>query len=207
MSRDQVVDRLISAEAGINLHKLRTGRLSSEGENNDFERIQVALDSLAKSNIFIDDASSPTVLQIRSMARRLQAERGLGMLIIDYLQLMQSNRSYDSPVQQVTEISRNLKGLARELNIPVIALSQLSRNAEARPDQRPKLSDLRDSGSLEQDADLVMFIYREDRVKKESEKPNIAEIIVAKHRNGPVGSIELYFDEEQVSFKYLARGI
>ncbi|HEY4506973.1 MAG TPA: replicative DNA helicase [Candidatus Paceibacterota bacterium] len=207
MSRDQVVDRLISAEAGINLHKLRTGRLSSEGENNDFERIQVALDSLAKSNIFIDDASSPTVLQIRSMARRLQAERGLGMLIIDYLQLMQSNRSYDSPVQQVTEISRNLKGLARELNIPVIALSQLSRNAEARPDQRPKLSDLRDSGSLEQDADLVMFIYREDRVKKESEKPNIAEIIVAKHRNGPVGSIELYFDEEQVSFKNLARGI
>ena len=186
---------------------MRTGHLSSEGDGNDFEKIQVALDSLAQSNIFIDDASSPTVLQIRAMARRLQAERGLGLLIVDYLQLMQPSRAYDSPVQQITEISRNLKGLARELNIPVIAVSQLSRNSENRPDQRPKLSDLRDSGSLEQDADMVLLIYREDRAKKESEKKNIAEIIVAKHRNGPVGSIELYFDEDTVSFKNLARGI
>ncbi len=207
MSKDQVIDRLISAEAGISLWKLRTGRLSSEGDGNDFERIQIALDSLAQSNIFIDDASSPTVLQIRAMARRLQAERGLGLLIVDYLQLIQPNRAYDSPVQQVTEISRNLKGIARELNIPVIALSQLSRSSEGRPDQRPRLSDLRDSGSLEQDADMVMFIYREDRVKKETEKKNIAEIIIAKHRNGPVGSIELYFDEDQVSFKNLARNL
>ena len=207
MSKDQVVDRLIASEAGISLWKLRTGRLSSEGDGNDFERIQVALDSLAKSNIFIDDASSPTVLQIRAMARRLQAERGLGLLIVDYLQLMQPSRAFDSSVQQITEISRNLKGLARELNIPVIAVSQLSRNSENRPDQRPKLSDLRDSGSLEQDADMVLMIYREDRVKKESEKKNIAEIIVAKHRNGPIGSIELYFDEDTVSFKNLAKGI
>ena len=198
---------LIASEAGINLWKMRTGHLSSEGDGNDFEKIQVALDSLAQSNIFIDDASSPTVLQIRAMARRLQAERGLGLLIVDYLQLMQPSRAYDSPVQQITEISRNLKGLARELNIPVIAVSQLSRNSENRPDQRPKLSDLRDSGSLEQDADMVLLIYREDRAKKESEKKNIAEIIVAKHRNGPVGSIELYFDEDTVSFKNLARGI
>ena len=207
MSKDQVVDRLIASEAGISLWKLRTGRLSSEGDGNDFERIQVALDSLAKSNIFIDDASSPTVLQIRAMARRLQAERGLGLLIVDYLQLMQPSRAFDSSVQQITEISRNLKGLARELNIPVIAVSQLSRNSENRPDQRPKLSDLRDSGSLEQDADMVLMIYREDRVKKDSEKKNIAEIIVAKHRNGPIGSIELYFDEDTVSFKNLAKGI
>ncbi|MDO8492661.1 MAG: replicative DNA helicase [bacterium] len=207
MSKDQVVDRLIAAEANISLWKLRTGKLSSEGDGNDFEKIQVALDNLAQSNIFIDDASSPTVLQIRAMARRLQAERGLGMLIVDYLQLIQPSRAYESPVQQTTEISRNLKALARELTIPVIAISQLSRNSESRPDQRPRLSDLRDSGSLEQDADVVMFIYREDRVKKDTEKKNIAEIIIAKHRNGPVGSIELYFDEDMVSFKNLARNI
>src|SRR3989338_3914863 len=130
MSKDQVVDRLIASEAGISLWKLRTGRLSSEGDGNDFEKIQIALDNLAKSNIFIDDASSPTVLQIRAMARRLQAERGLGMLIVDYLQLIQPSRAYESPVQQTTEISRNLKALARELSIPVIAISQLSRNSE-----------------------------------------------------------------------------
>ncbi|MBI4160331.1 MAG: replicative DNA helicase [Candidatus Yanofskybacteria bacterium] len=207
MSKDQVIDRLLASEAGVSLWKLRTGRLTSEGEDSDFVKIQHALDSLAKCSLFIDDASSPTVLQIRAMARRLQAERGLGLLIVDYLQLIQPNRHYDSPVQQTTEISRNLKALARELNIPVIAVSQLSRGVEGRPDQRPKLSDLRESGSIEQDADLVMFIYREDRVKKETEKKNIAEIIVAKHRNGPVGDIELYFDEERVSFRNLAKNI
>lgn len=205
MSKDQVVDRLIAAEAGISLWKLRTGRLSSEGDDNDFGKIQNALDALSNANIFIDDASSPTVLQIRAMSRRLQAEKGLGLIIVDYLQLIQPNRGYDSPVQQITEISRNLKALARELNIPVLALSQLSRSSENRPDQRPKLSDLRDSGSLEQDADLVMFIYREDRVKRESEKKNVAEIIVAKHRNGPTGEVELYFDEERVTFRNLAK--
>ncbi len=205
MSKDQVIDRLISAEAGISLWKLRTGRLSSEGDGNDFERIQASLDILSRVNLFIDDASSPTVLQIRAMARLLQAEKGLGLLIVDYLQLIQPNRIYDSPVQQVTEISRNLKGLARELNVPVLACSQLSRSSENRPDQRPKLSDLRESGSLEQDSDVVMFIYREDRVKKETDKKNIAEIMIAKHRNGPTGGIELYFDQDQVSFKNLAK--
>lgn len=207
MSKDQVIDRLLAAEAGISLWKMRTGRLSSSGDENDFEKIQQAMESLAKCNIFIDDASSPTVLQIRAMARRLQAERGLGLIVVDYLQLIQPNRSYESPVQQITEVSRNLKGLARELNVPVLAVSQLSRGVEARPDQRPKLSDLRESGSIEQDSDVVIFIYREDRAKKETEKKGIAEIIVAKHRNGPVGTVELYFDEERVTFKNLAKNI
>ena len=163
------------------------------------------MDSLAQTKIFIDDMTAPTVLQMRAMARRLQAEHGLGLLVIDYLQLIHTQHHYDSPVQQISEITRNLKGLARELNIPVIVLSQLNRAVESRPDQRPKLSDLRESGAIEQDADMVMFIYREDRVKPESEKKNIAEIIVAKHRNGPTGFIELYFDQDHVSFKNLAR--
>lgn len=207
MSKDQVIDRLLAAEAGVSLWKLRTGRLSSEGDGNDFEKIQTALDSLAQTKIFIDDMVAPTVLQMRAMARRLQADQGLGLLIVDYLQLIHSQKSYDSPVQQISEITRNLKGLARELNIPVIACSQLSRGVESRPDQRPKLSDLRESGSIEQDADLVLFIYREDKVKRETEKKNIAEIIVAKHRNGPTGEIELYFDEDRVSFRNLARNL
>jgi replicative DNA helicase len=209
MSKDQIIDRLISAEAGISLWKLRTGRLSSSGsgDENDFEKIQAALDSLAQRKIIIEETSSPTVLQVRAMARRLQAEHGLGLLVIDYLQLIHAQRNYDSPVQQVSEITRNLKGLAKELNIPVIACSQLSRGVEGRPDQRPKLSDLRESGSIEQDADLVLFIYREDKIRRDSERKNIAEIIVAKHRNGPTGEIELYFDEDRVSFRNLARNI
>ena len=207
MSRDQVVDRLISAEANVGAWELRTGRLSSEGEGNDFEKIMVALDNLSQVPIFIDDTPSPTVLQLRAMARRLQAEHGLGLIVIDYLQLIQPQKSYDSSVQQITEISRNLKGLARELNVPVLALSQLNRAVESRPDQRPKLSDLRESGAIEQDADVVMFIYREDRVKKDSEKKNIAEIMIAKHRNGPVGEAELYFDDRRVTFKNLAKNI
>ena len=205
MSREEVTDRFIAAEAGVSLWKMRTGRLSSEGENNDFERIGVALDSLAKSKIFIDDSSSPSVLQMRAMARRLQAEHSLGLIVVDYLQLIQPSKNYDSPVQQITEISRQLKGLARELSVPVLALSQLNRAVETRPDQRPKLADLRDSGSIEQDADVVMFIYREDKVKKDSEKKNIAEILISKHRNGPTGEVELFFDEEQASFKNLAK--
>ncbi len=205
MSREEVTDRLIASEAGVSLWKMRTGKLSSEGENNDFEKIAMALDSLAKSKIFIDDSSAPTVLQMRAMARRLQAEHGLGLIVVDYLQLIYASKNYDSAVQQITEISRNLKGLARELNVPVLALSQLSRAVETRTDQRPKLSDLRDSGSIEQDADVVMFIYREDKVKPDSEKKNVAEILIAKHRNGPTGEVELFFDEDHVSFKNLAR--
>ncbi len=205
MSKHDVVDRLLAAEANIDLWRLRTGRLSYDGEDNDFVRLQEAGAALAEAPIFIDDAASPSVLQMRTMGRRLQAEHGLGLIIIDYLQLIQPRTSSDSMVQQVTEISRSLKGLARELECPVLALSQLSRAVEGRPDQMPRLADLRESGSIEQDADVVLFIYREDKVKKDSARPNIADIVIAKHRNGPLGRVELYFNESQVSFKNLEK--
>jgi replicative DNA helicase len=206
MSKATIIDRLLASEAGVSLWKLRTGKLSTSGENNDFEKISAALGTISDYNIYIDDTPSPTILQIRAMARRLQAAHGLDVLFVDYLQLIKPQRSYGNPVQEITEISRSLKGLARELEIPVIALSQLSRAVETRTDQRPKLSDLRDSGSIEQDADVVMFIYREDVAKGDrSNKPNIAEIIVAKQRNGPTGQIDLFWDREKVSFKNLAK--
>lgn len=205
MSRHDVVDRLLAAEAGIDLWKLRTGKLSSDGIDNDFARIQEAMSSLSQSPIYIDDAPSPTVLQMRTMGRRLEAEQKLGLIVIDYLQLIQPRTNNENMVQQITEISRSLKGLARELEVPVLALSQLSRAVEARPDQVPRLADLRESGSIEQDADVVMFIYREDKVKKDSGRPNIADIFIAKHRNGPIGRVELYFNESQASFKNLER--
>ena len=207
MSKDQVVDRLIASQAQVNLWKLRTGRLSSEGEENDFVKIQNALGTLAECPLFIDDTSSQNILQMRAMARRLQANQGLGLLIVDYLQLIEPRNSEAPLVQQVTEISRSLKGLARELNIPVLALSQLSRAVEQRVPQRPRLSDLRESGGLEQDSDVVLFIYREDRYNPETTNKNIAEIIIAKHRNGPVGSIKLYFDEKTVTFGDLAKNV
>ena len=203
MSKQQLVERLIAAEANVDLWRLRTGQLSDEGEDNDFGKIGKALDRLSMAPIFIDDAASPNALQIRTMARRLQSEKGLGLLIIDYLQLMQGTRRIENRTQEVSEISRSLKNLARELNIPIIAVSQLSRAPEARTDQVPKLSDLRESGSIEQDADVVMFIYREDKVKKNTDRKNIAEIHISKHRNGPTGKIELYFNENYVSFKNL----
>ena len=205
MSKNDVVDRLIASEAGIDLWKLRTGRLSSEGADNDFTRIQEAMASLSEAPIFIDDAPSPTVLQMRTMGRRLQTDKGLGLIVIDYLQLIQPRTNSDNIVQQVSEISRSLKGLARELEVPVLALSQLSRAVEGRPDQMPRLADLRESGSIEQDADVVLFIYREDKVKKDSPRPNIADIMIAKHRNGPIGRVELYFNDTQASFKNLEK--
>jgi replicative DNA helicase len=205
MSKHDLVDRFLSAEGGVNLWKLRTGKLSSEGFDNDFLKIQRALGTLSEAPIFIDDSASPTVLQMRTMARRLQAEEKLGLLIVDYLQLIQPSSAADSEVRQLTEISRSLKSLARELEVPVLAISQFSRAPEARPDQMPRLSDLRGSGSIEQDADVVMFIYREDRIKKDSERQNIADIIIAKHRNGPIGTVELYFDETRASFKTLEK--
>jgi replicative DNA helicase len=205
MSRHDVVDRLLAAEAGVDLWKLRTGKLSSEGLDNDFARIQEAMSSLSQAPIFIDDAPSPTVLQMRTMGRRLEAENKLGLVVVDYLQLIQPRLNVESMVQQITEISRSLKALARELEVPVLALSQLSRAVESRPDQVPRLADLRESGAIEQDADVVLFIYREDKVKKDSSRPNIAEIHIAKHRNGPIGRVELYFNESQVSFKNLER--
>ncbi len=205
MSMDQVVDRLIAAQSGVDLWKIRTGTLSSKGEDNDFSKIQNALGVLAETPIFIDDAATSNVLQMRAMARRLQADQGLGLLIIDYLQLVEPRNAMESMVQQVTEISRALKGLGRELNVPILALSQLSRAVEQRSPQIPRLSDLRESGSLEQDADVVLFIYREDRYRQDIEKKNIADIIIGKHRNGPVGKISLYFNEQIVSFRSLAK--
>ncbi len=206
MSKDQLIDRLLAAEADIDLWRLRTGKLSDQGENNDFERIQKAMAVLSEAPIYIDDIASSNILQMRAMARRLAANKGLGLLIIDYLQLMDHRNPSLSITQQVTENSKALKGLAKELNVPVLAISQLSRAVEQRTPQIPRLSDLRESGSLEQDADVVMFISREDKYKENSERKNIADIIIAKHRNGPVGKIELYFDETRVTFRDVEKG-
>ena len=197
MSMDQVVDRLISAQAKIDLRKLRTGKLSKEGD--DFSKLQYAMSVLSEAPIYIDDAPMTNIMQMRAMARRLQASKGLGLLIVDYLQLMESRTTSESMVQQITEISRSLKSLARELNVPVVALSQLSRAVEQRTPPIPRLADLRESGSLEQDSDVVLFINRPDKYDDRAE-PNIAELIIAKHRNGPTGKIGLYFNENYVSF-------
>lgn len=205
MSREQVIDRLIAAEANVELWKLRTGKLSETGDPSDFDLAQEATSRLFEAPIYIDDSPSPTVVQIRAMARRLQSETNLGLLIIDYLQLIQSTLNTDNLVQQVTEISRSLKALARELNIPVLTISQLTRAVEQRPNQIPRLSDLRESGSIEQDADVVMFIYREDRVKEDTARKNEADIIIAKHRNGPLGKISLYFDEAFTTFREFSK--
>ncbi len=204
MSREQVVDRLIASQAKVPLWKLRTGRLSDEIE---FEMIQEALDQLSRAPLFIDDTPSPNIMQMRTMARRLQAEHNLNLLIVDYLQLIQPRTQFESMVQQVTEISHSLKALARELAIPILAVSQLSRAVDQRETKIPRLSDLRESGSLEQDADVVLFIYRKDRERTEvpPEEQNIAEIIIAKHRNGPLGAIKLKFDPEKVSFYELEK--
>lgn len=201
MSREQVIDRLIAAESQVPLWKLRTGRIS---EDIEFEMIQNSLDRLSRVNIFIDDTPSPNILQMRSMARRLQVEHGLSLLIVDYLQLIAPrNGSSDNMVQQITEVSRGLKGLARELNVPVLAVSQLSRAVDQRDNKIPRLSDLRESGSIEQDADVVIFIYRKDRDKQDilPDEQNIAQINIAKHRNGPLSSFNLRFDPERVTFR------
>jgi len=203
MSQDQIIDRMLASQANVDLWKLRTGRLSEKGEQNDFARIQGALGILSEAPIFIDDSSGINILQMRAMARRLQANYGLGLLIIDYLQLMQPMNSMQSMVQQVTENSRALKGIAKELDIPVLVLSQLSRAVEQRTPHRPRLSDLRESGSIEQDADVVMFIYREDFYKENPSQENVADIIIAKHRNGPIGQVPLYFDGPRVTFRNL----
>jgi len=204
MSKDQITDRLIASQAGVDLWKLRTGRLSSEGPDNDFARIQQALGTLSETPIYIDDGMTSGILQMRALARRLQASKGLGLIVVDYLQLMEPRNAQASPVQQVTEISRSLKSLARELNIPILALSQLSRSVEFRSPPRPRLADLRESGSLEQDADVVLFIYREKEMG-ETVPSNVAEIIIAKHRNGPVGAVKLFFDAERVTYRNLEK--
>ena len=195
MSAEQLVQRMLSMETGVDSHRLRLGQI----DDGEWDRISRAFGRLAEANIFIDDGAGANVMDVRSKARRLQAENGLDMIIVDYLQLMSSRRS-ENRVQEIAEISRGLKGLARELNVPVVALSQLSRAVESRSDHRPMLSDLRESGSIEQDADIVMFIYREDKYEDDSEKKGIAEIILAKHRNGPVGTVNLRFFDRTARF-------
>ena len=198
MSAEQIIDRMISAESFVNSWKIRTGAVHAE---EDFTKIRDALDTLSKAPIYIDDKPGNNILSMRAVARRLKRERGIGLIIVDYLQLMAptNTRQSDSMVQQVTEISRSLKGLARELDVPVLALSQLSRAVEQRGG-KPRLSDLRDSGSIEQDADVVMFIHRDDKTNKDSDRPNIAEILIEKHRNGPTGKVDLFFDEKRTSY-------
>ena len=204
MSSQQLVDRMLSAESQVDSWKIRTGQnLSIE---NDFGRIRDAMDKLSKAPIYIDDQPGNNILKMRAIARRLKSEKGLGLIIVDYLQLMvpTTRRHSDNVVQQVTEISRSLKNLARELDVPVIALSQLSRAVEQRGG-KPRLSDLRDSGSIEQDADVVMFIHREDKYNENSDKKGIAEIMIEKHRNGPTGVAELFFDEKKTTFMSIER--
>lgn len=206
MGADQLIDRMLAAQSGVDLWRLRTGRLKTGEGDDDFERIGQAMGVLSEAPIFIDDAGSANVMEMRTMARRLQSEHKVGLIIIDYLQLMEGrSRSGDNRVNEISEISRALKQLARELNIPIIALSQLSRNVESRSPQIPKLSDLRESGSIEQDADVVMFLYREDREKPDTPNKNIVEVHIAKHRNGPVGKLSLYFKEESTTFKSLEK--
>ena len=211
MSKEQLVDRLLCAEAGVDLWKMRTGNLSDRPDSDDFPRIGRAMGILSEAPIYIDDTPGQNVMHIRTKARRLQAEHGLGLIVIDYLQLMEShNPKYgDNRVQEVAEMSRNLKGIARELNVPVLALSQLSRAVEQTKPAIPKLSHLRESGSIEQDADVVMFIYRKaaDRSYRVEDIPpderHVGEIHIAKHRNGPTGMVKVFFDDPRASFRNL----
>ena len=205
MSREQVVDRLIACEARVDLWKLRTGRIG-KSDPQEYEMIQGALDRLSRAPIFIEDTPSPNIIELRRMARRLQAEaRNLSLIIVDYLQLIQPRKNYDSAVQQVTEVSRGLKALARELNVPVMAVSQLSRAVDQRDNKAPRLSDLRDSGSIEQDADVVIFINpiwrQKDPRSIDPGDDGETEIIIAKHRNGPIGVVKLRFNKNLVSFE------
>lgn len=202
MSKDQLGDRLLCAEAGVDLWKMRTGKLQND---EDFTNIGRAMGELAEAPIFIDDSASANIMEIRTKARRLQMEHNIGLLVIDYLQLMEGRSGTENRVQEISEISRGLKSIARELNIPVVALSQLSRAVEQSSPPIPRLSHLRESGSIEQDADVVMFIYREEYYKRDTDKKNIADIFVSKHRNGPTGQFELFFEIEKASFKNLER--
>ena len=201
MSREQLVQRLLSQEARIDSHRLRLGKISGQDE---WERLYRAAETLRTCRIYIDDTAALSPFELRTKARRLYAEHGLDMIIIDYMQLMHGGKRNENRVQEISFISRTMKQLARELKVPVIALSQLSRQVENRQDKHPQLSDLRESGSIEQDADLVIFIYRDIKYNKESEKGNTAEIMIAKHRHGPTGSVELFFDEKFTQFAELA---
>ena len=198
MSKEQLVQRMLCSQARIDAHRLRTGMLSKE----DWRHLAMGVSELAEARIFLDDTPAINVLEMRAKVRRLKNEqRGLDMIIVDYLQLMSGKGRTESRQQEVSQISRDLKAIAKEMNVPVIALSQLSRAVESRSDHRPMLSDLRESGSIEQDADIVMFIYREDVYNPETEKQNIAEIIIGKQRNGPIGEVELVFLKQLTRFE------
>lgn len=198
MSKEQLVDRLFSSMLGVDSWKLQRGKL----DDSDFQNMGPIMDELSKANIFIDDSSASNMAEFRTKARRLQMEHGLDLLIIDYLQLMSTNNaSYaGNRVQEISEISRTIKQIARELHIPIIALSQLSRAVESRPDKSPQLSDLRESGSIEQDADIVLMMYRDEYYNEDTDRPGITDIHIKKHRNGPTGRIELLFKKEQMRF-------
>ena len=198
MSKEQLVQRMLCSQAGIDASRLRIGQLQDQ----EWPNLIAAADRLSNASIMLDDTPGMTAMEMRSKARRWKAENGLDLIIVDYLQLMQgsSKRASDNRQQEMSEISRSLKGLARELNVPVIALSQLSRSVESRTSKRPMLSDLRESGALEQDADIVCFIYRDDYYNPDTEQKNVAELIVAKHRNGPVGTVNLFFQKDTTHF-------
>ena len=202
MSKEQLVQRMLCSEGGIDSQRLRTGKLDDQ----EWQQLINTADKISKAKLFIDDTAGISVMELRSKARRLKAEHGLDLIVIDYLQLMQgrSKGGDNSRQQEISEISRSLKALARELDVPVVALSQLSRSVESRTVKKPMLSDLRESGSLEQDADIVMFLYREDYYDQETEKKNITEVMISKHRNGPIGSIELFFQKEFTKFRDLS---
>jgi replicative DNA helicase len=202
MSKEQLVDRLLAMESGVDAWALRTGNLT----DNDFERIGEAMGTLSEAKVYIDDTPGITVSDMRTKARREAHNQKLGLIIVDYLQLMSGGSRYASEgnrVQEISEISRGLKGVARELNVPLIALSQLSRSVENRTPQIPQLADLRESGSIEQDADVVAFLYREDYYNPDSERKNIMDVLIKKHRNGPTGGIELYFDRDKQRIRSL----
>jgi replicative DNA helicase len=196
MAASQLVQRMICAEGNLDASRMRTGWL----EEDDWQKLTMAIGTLAKAPIYIDDTPGITVQDIRAKCRRLQAEKGLGLIVIDYLQLIQGRGRGENRQQEVSEISRTLKGIARELNVPIIALSQLSRSVEQRQDKRPMMSDIRESGSIEQDADIVAFLYRDDYYDKETENKNVIEVIIAKQRNGPTGTVELAFLKEYNKF-------
>ena len=201
MSKEQLMQRMLCSEGGIDAQRLRTGQL----EDDEWTRLVETSNRLNNAPIYIEDTAGITVMEMRSKARRLKAEHGLSVIFIDYLQLMQGrgSKNSDNRNQEISDISRSLKALARELDVPVIALSQLNRSVESRQVKRPMLSDLRESGSLEQDADIVMFLYREDYYDKDTEAKNITEVIIAKHRNGPVDTVKLYFQKEFTKFRDL----
>lgn len=201
MSKDQLVNRMLSSEVMVDSQKMRTGKL----EDDDWNKIAQALAPLSEAPIYIDDTPGISVMDIRAKCRRLKLEKNLGLVVIDYLQLMQGRGRTENRQQEVSEISRSLKILAKELNVPVVTMSQLSRGPESRNDHRPMLSDLRESGAIEQDADIVMFLYRDDYYNAETEKKNIAEVIIAKHRNGSTGTIELRWFGEYTKFANLKR--